>query len=117
MPKDRSINYVEFPARDLDAVETFYKAVFGWKFTPYGDSYRAFNDSHMDGGFYRSEESALYESGAPLVVFYAEDLEAAHKDVLANGGRISKDTFAFPGGRRFHFQDPHGNELAVWSEK
>jgi predicted enzyme related to lactoylglutathione lyase len=118
VPSDRKIDYVEFPASDFDAVETFYKAVFAWKFTDYGDSYRAFSDGKMNGGFYKSSLcSSQGDNGAALVVFYAEDLERLHKDVLSNGGIVTKDIFSFPGGRRFHFQDPHGNELAVWSDK
>lgn len=115
---DKRINYIELPAHDFDAEETFYKAVFNWTFTPYGDQYRAFNDGALDGGFFKSDKrSSQSEHGAALVVFYAADLEAVRKSVLENGGRINKDIFSFPGGRRFHFEDPHGNELAVWSEK
>ena len=117
MPVDKKINYVEFPANDMDAVERFYKALFNWKFTPYGEEYRAFTDGHLDGGFYKSDKRASYSDGAALIVFYVEDLEAAEAATRTNGGTIQKEIFAFPGGRRFHFLDPHGNELAVWSDK
>jgi predicted enzyme related to lactoylglutathione lyase len=118
VPSDKKIDYIEFPAEDFDAVETFYKAVFNWKFTDYGDTYRAFTDGKLDGGFFKStKRSCQSDDGAALVVFYAEDLEGLHQAVLANGGVVIKDIFPFPGGRRFHFQDPHGNELAVWSDK
>lgn len=114
---DKRINYIELPADDLDAVEAFYKTLFDWTFIPYGDEYRAFNDGSIDGGFYKSDQRASYAKGSALVVFYVEDLEAAEAAVKVNGGTIHKEIFAFPGGRRFHFLDPHGNELAVWSDK
>lgn len=115
---DKKIDYIELPAADFGAVETFYKAVFGWTFTDYGDSYRAFSDGKLDGGFFKSDKrSSQGDNGAALVVFYAEDIEGMRQSVLANGGVVSKDIFSFPGGRRFHFHDPHGNELAVWSDR
>jgi uncharacterized protein len=110
------INYVELPARDLDAVERFYSEAFGWTFTDYGPEYRAFSDGAFDGGFRRADACSSSAQGAALVVLKAEDLEQARATVLRCGGRIVTDIFAFPGGRRFHFADPVGNELAVWSE-
>jgi predicted enzyme related to lactoylglutathione lyase len=115
MPSDKTIDYVELPAADLDKVEAFYAAVFGWRFTDYGPEYRAFADGKLDGGFYRSELCSSTSTGAALIVLFADNLEVVHAQVLANGGTIHKDIFDFPGGRRFHFLDPHGNELAVWS--
>ena len=115
MPENLKIDYVELPARDLDAVRAFYGAVFGWTFEPYGADYLAFSDGRTDGGFYRSDARSEQASGAALVVFYAEDLDAVRRAVEAAGGRIAKAPFDFPGGRRFHFADPAGNELAVWS--
>ena len=111
------INYVELPAADFDDVQRFYERAFGWAFTDYGPDYRAFNDGAMDGGFYASSLVSHSERGAALVILYAADLEAAREAVLANGGLLSRDVFAFPGGRRFQFTDPHGNELAVWSDQ
>jgi uncharacterized protein len=116
MLSDHKINYLELPARDLDAVEVFYKEAFGWTFTDYGPDYRAFNDGAIDGGFYRSEASSETKNGAALIVLYAENLEQTRDTVISNGGSIVKEIFSFPGGRRFHFADPNGNELAVWSE-
>jgi uncharacterized protein len=117
MPNDLKINYLELPARDLDAVETFYKSAFGWTFTDYGPDYRAFNDGSIDGGFYRAPlSSSSTANGAALIVLYAKDLETCRDTVLASGGKLVKDIFSFPGGRRFHFADPNGNELAVWSD-
>lgn len=118
MPTDRQINYIEFYAADLDQIEAFYSETFGWQFTSYGPQYRAFNDGTMDGGFELSaDKRSSADTGGALVVLYAEELESTRDRVIKNGGRIHKDIFDFPGGRRFQFFDPHGNELAVWSEK
>jgi predicted enzyme related to lactoylglutathione lyase len=114
--EDQKIDYVEFPARDFDAVQSFYEQAFGWTFTDYGDEYRAFADGRLDGGFRLSDAASTVEIGATLVVLYANDLEATRDKVVACGGRIMVDIFPFPGGRRFQFADPHGNELGVWSE-
>ena len=117
MPNDRKIDYIELPAADFDAVEAFYSSVFGWAFEDYGEGYRAFSGGGLDGGFFRSDARSEQSSGAALVIFYAEDLEAVQRAVEAAGGRIVRPIFDFPGGRRFHFADPHGNELAVWSDR
>lgn len=117
MASDQKIDYIELPARDLEAIETFYSGAFGWAFTDYGPTYRAFSDGKLNGGFFKSELRSRTENGAALVVLYATDLEATRDRVLAVGGSLHKDIFSFPGGRRFHFLDPHGNELAVWSDK
>ena len=116
MPTDRKVDYLELPARDLDAAQAFYENAFGWSFTDYGPDYRAFSDGNIDGGFYRAEAQSSTEIGAALIVIYATDLERTKERVLACGGSIVKDIFSFPGGRRFHFADPNRNELAVWSE-
>lgn len=116
MPADQKINYLELPAADLDAVEAFYAGAFGWTFVDYGPEYRAFNDGFIDGGFYKAEVVCSRSTGGALIVLYAEDLERTRETVLAHGGTILQEIFAFPGGRRFHFADPHGNELAAWSE-
>ena len=116
MPHDLKIDYIELPAADLDAVRAFYAAVFGWTFEAFGDDYLAFSDGRLDGGFYRSDARSRQDSGAALVVFYAADLDAVRTAVEAAGGAILTEPFEFPGGRRFHFADPAGNELAVWSK-
>lgn len=116
MSTETKINYIELPAADLDAAEQFYNSAFGWTFTAYGEEYKAFNDGSLDGGFYKSELKSSSEQGAALVVLYAADLEQTEATVRDNGGTITQAIFSFPGGRRFHFSDPHGNELAVWSE-
>lgn len=113
---EQKIDYLEFPATDFDAVQGFYSSCFGWQFTDYGPDYRAFSDGKLDGGFYRSDAHSSPQKGAVLVILYAGDLEATCDKVKQSGGVIVKDIFSFPGGRRFHFADPHGNELAVWSD-
>lgn len=112
---DRRINYVEFPARDLEAVQAFYEKAFGWSFTSYGPEYVAFNDGAFDGGFFKAPLRSSTKDGGALVVLYADALEDTRDRVVACGGSICKEIFSFPGGRRFHFEDPAGNELAVWS--
>ena len=114
MREDGKIDYVELPGGDLPAAKAFYTAAFGWSFTDYGPDYAAFNEG-LDGGFHagQADEGAVAK---PLVILYAHDLEAMEAKVRAAGGQITKAIFSFPGGRRFHFTDPAGNELAVWSE-
>ena len=111
------INYIEFPAQDFDAIQAFYEKAFGWRFVDYGPEYRAFNDGNLDGGFYKSTKHSSTENGAALVILYTQNLEAALGRVTRAGGTIIVDIFDFPGGRRFQFIDPNGNQLAVWSDK
>jgi predicted enzyme related to lactoylglutathione lyase len=113
---DQKIDYVEFPAADFDAIQAFYEKAFGWTFTDYGPEYRAFTDGKLDGGFRQADVNSSTENGSALVVLFARDLEATRDKVTASGGVILQDIFSFPGGRRFQFADPHGNELAVWSD-
>ncbi|HSG80863.1 MAG TPA: VOC family protein [Gemmatimonadota bacterium] len=110
---DRRIDYVEFPVTDIEEAKSFYTEVFGWSFTDYGPEYTSFFDGRLAGGLTKSETVG---AGGALVVLYAVDLEGVESKVKAHGGRIVKETFEFPGGRRFHFADPSGNELAVWSD-
>ena len=112
--QDRRVDYIEFPVLDLDEVKRFYGSVFGWSFTDFGPEYTSFADGRLTGGFFKSE---TVQPGGPLVVIYTLDLESLAKTVAANGGTIVKETFEFPGGKRFHFRDPSGYELAVWSDK
>ncbi len=111
---DKRVDYVEFKVTDLEAAKAFYSGAFGWKFQDWGPEYASFEDGRLTGGFHLSEEVTR---GGPLVIIYAVDLEAVEAGVRANGGSIAKEIFSFPGGRRFHFTDPSGNELAVWSDK
>ena len=110
---DGRIDYIEFPLADIAKTKSFYGEVFGWKFTDYGADYTSFEDGRLAGGF--SKERQVIQGG-PLIVIYARDLSATQMTVRSAGGKISKETFSFPGGRRFHFTDPNGNELTVWSE-
>ncbi|MCY7297145.1 VOC family protein [Alteromonas sp. a30] len=116
MPDHEKLNYVEFPASDLTATKTFFEAVFGWSFTDYGPEYTAFSDQGLDGGFFTSPLSNQTENGGALLIFYSNNLEATLNKVEANQGKIAKPIFSFPGGRRFHFIEPSGNEFAVWSD-
>ncbi|MEH8015967.1 VOC family protein [Rheinheimera muenzenbergensis] len=117
MSGQEKINYIELPASDLKAIKQFYSQVFGWVFADYGPDYVAFANSGLDGGFYRSSKCSVTADGAGLVVLYSKDLLQTQTNIEAAGGVIVKPAFNFPGGRRFHFADPHGNELAVWSEQ
>lgn len=113
MERDRRIDYIELPTTDIAATKRFYVDVFGWKFTDYGPDYTSFEDGRLAGGFTRDGKVA---KGGALVVIYADNLEAVEAKVRQAGGTIVKPIFGFPGGRRFHFTDPSGNELAVWTE-
>ena len=110
------INYVEFPAADIAATKAFFQQAFGWSFEDYGPDYTAFANQGLDGGFFRSDQQSTTASGGALVVFYSSDLEASLDRVISAGGVICKDIFSFPGGRRFQFTEPSGNEFAVWSD-
>lgn len=112
--KNNHINYVEFKANNLEAIKVFYGKTFGWTFTDYGSTYMAFSNSGLEGGFETTEDPIV---NGVLVVLYHENLDTLKSKIIKAGGEISKDTFRFPGGRRFHFVDPSGNELAVWSDK
>ena len=113
MEVNNHINYIEFKVHDLEKIKTFYTATFGWTFTDYGPTYTAFSDSGIAGGFEYTDEPIV---NGVLVVLYHKNLEAIEEQVKKAGGAIVLETFSFPGGRRFHFKDPTGNELAIWSE-
>lgn len=117
MNSHEKIDYVEYPARNLVATKDFFEKVFHWNFEDFGPEYTAFYDQGVDGGFYQSDLVSNVSMGAALVVFYSEDLEATQRKVETHGGKIKKPIFEFPGGRRFHFTEPSGNEFAVWSDK
>ena len=108
------IDYIEIAATNLADIERFYTEAFGWKFTDYGPEYTSFADGRLSGGFFKSDG---VRAGSVLVVIFALDLEASEARVRKAGGTITKEIFRFPGGRRFHFRDPSGNELAVWSDR
>jgi len=117
MNHHEKINYVEFPATDISATKAFFEKAFNWTFEDYGPEYTAFSNAGLDGGFFKSELTASTAKGSALIVFYSEALEKTESKILEAGGTIVKPIFSFPGGRRFHFSDPNGNEYAVWSDK
>ncbi|MBV7316591.1 VOC family protein [Shewanella sp. NIFS-20-20] len=116
MAQHHSINYLEIPVRDMALAKAFFTRVFGWQFSDYGPHYSCFNHVGIDGGFYEDALCFNTAKGCPLVVIYSEDLAKTAQDIVNAGGEISKNTFSFPGGQRFHFCCPNGNEYAVWSE-
>lgn len=111
---DRTINYIEFPLVDKAATMAFYEKLFGWTFQEWGDSYISFSGAGVEGGF-NGVDGVPVTSPGVLVVLYADDLQAMRSAVLDAGRPITTETYEFPGGRRFHFTDPNGNELAIWS--
>jgi len=118
MSTHNQIDLVEFPAAspdDLAATRGFFTAVFGWQFTDYGDGYSDTHDSGVGSGINASEPGEC--SAMPLAVVYVTDIEAARASVIAAGGALMGEIYEFPGGRRFHFTEPSGNELAIWSDK
>ena len=116
MKEHEKINYVEFPAKDIETAKAFFTTVFGWSFVDYGPDYAAFSNEGIDGGFFKSDFTVSTENGSALIIFYSEELEKTQSKIENAGGKIIKPIFSFPGGRRFHFGDPNGNEYAVWSE-
>jgi predicted enzyme related to lactoylglutathione lyase len=111
-----TIHYIELPATDIEGTKRFFADAFGWTFVDYGPDYCSFQGAGLDGGFYRSDQSARTDTGSALVVLYSPDLEASLERVTVAGGTLLKPIFDFPGGRRFHFTDPSDNEYAIWSE-
>ncbi len=112
--KSNRINYIEFKANDLEKTKIFYNQCFGWKFKDYGPDYVSFSKSGLKGGFEKSDNEI---TNGTLVVLYHKNLDKIKTKIIEVGGKICKDTFSFPGGKRFQFLDPSGNELAVWSDK
>lgn len=117
MNEHEKINYVEFPAKNIQATKDFFAEAFGWSFQDFGPDYTAFSNQGLDGGFYKAELFSSTSTGAALIVFYSTDLEATQDKIEKANGVIVKPIFSFPGGRRFHFTEPSGNEFAVWSDK
>jgi predicted enzyme related to lactoylglutathione lyase len=116
MHHHEKINYLEFPASDLESTKIFFKDVFDWVFEDYGAEYTAFSNAGLEGGFFKSDLCASTKNGSALVVFYSAKLEKTQEKIEKAGGKIVKPIFLFPGGRRFHFSDPSDNEYAVWSD-
>jgi hypothetical protein len=116
MNQHEKINYIEFPSKNIETTKDFFTAVFGWSFVDYGPDYTAFSNAGIDGGFFKSDLTTNTSNGSALIVFYSKDLEQTQTKIVQSGGSINKPIFSFPGGRRFHFNDPIGNEYAVWSD-
>ncbi len=116
MNEHEKINYIEYPSSDLQRTKAFFSEVFGWSFQDFGHEYIAFNDQGINGGFFKSDLCSSTSNGAALTVFYSQNLEATQDKIVKAGGTIIKPMFSFPGGRRFHFTEPAGNEFAVWSD-
>jgi hypothetical protein len=115
--KQNQIDYVEFPASSVSALQAskkFYGEVFGWSFQDWGDEYADTKDSGIGSGI---AADPLHRTQGPLVVLYTTELETMRERIVNAGGTISKDIVSFPGGRRFHYMDPAGNQLGVWSDK
>jgi uncharacterized protein len=106
------IDYLEFPSANGAGSKSFFEEAFGWRFTSYGPLYTGIDDAGIDAGIDADAE----RSGAPLAIVRTVDLVEAERKVLAAGGVITRPAFDFPGGRRFHFREPGGNEMAVWVE-
>ena len=118
MSRHAKIDYLEFASRDLASTKHFFESVFDWQFTDYGPEYTAFTAAGIPsgGGFYYAEMASKPDSGGALVVFYSDDLAETQGKIESAGGKIVKPIFSFPGGSRFHFEEPSGNEFAVWTE-
>lgn len=116
MSQHEKINYIELPANDLPANKKFFQQAFGWQFEDFGEEYTAFANQGVDGGFYKSDLKSVSAEGSALVVFLSERLEETQQKIVDSGGAIVQEIFSFPGGRRFHFTDPCGNEYAVWTK-
>jgi predicted enzyme related to lactoylglutathione lyase len=110
---DHSISYLEFPLTDAERTKSFFSAVFGWEFQDWGPDYLSFTGAKVDGGFNRERKPGMDNTG-PLVVLFADDLDKTVSEVKSAGAKVSREIYDFPGGRRFHFIDPNGNEMAVW---
>lgn len=116
MSNHEKINYLEIPAKDIEQTKAFFNEVFGWSFMDYGPEYIASSDAGIDIGFFKSTQSVQTGLGSALIILYSDTLEDTHQKIERAQGKILKPIYSFPGGRRFHFADPNGNEFAVWGE-
>ncbi len=117
MPVENQINYIEIPVKHVNNSKQFFTEVFGWQYIDYGDEYSSISNAGIDAGIYKSDKDFTVAKGTALVVMYSENLELKIEGIKKAGGAITQEIFDFPGGRRFHFSDPNGNEFAVWSDK
>ncbi len=116
MSDHHKFHYIELPASDVDEMKAFYGNAFGWTFKDWGREYVEIQGAGVEGGFDASSGDRKPSNQGALVILFSNDLEATRQAVINNGGRVSVETFEFPGGRRFHFTDPSGNELAIWTK-
>ena len=116
MNEHEKLNYVEFSASNISETKSFFSSAFGWSFEDFGPDYTAFSGEGLDGGFFKSDQASSTNNGAALLIFYSNNLYATLAKVERLGGKIVKPVFSFPGGHRFHFTEPSGNEFAVWSD-
>jgi uncharacterized protein len=110
-----TIDYIELAAPDLDAAREFYSAAFGWEFNDYGGDYAGIRAADGEGEVGGLNPEGEAGPGGALVLLFSEDLDATVAKVADAGGTISREPYDFPGGRRFYFRDPAGNELGVWA--
>ena len=114
--KENCIDFIEFPANDIEGLaqsKRFFSEVFGWSYQDWGDDYSDTSGSGLGSGLNADPD---HRPSMPLIVIYSSNLEDTRANVVAAGGKITRDIFSFPGGQRFHFKDPSGNELAAWSD-
>jgi predicted enzyme related to lactoylglutathione lyase len=111
------IDYLEIPSKNMEITKEFFSSVFGWTFESYGPEYMVFGNAGINGGFYfHPDLTCTMATGSILPVFYSENITQTESDIIKAGGEVIKPLFAFPGGIRFHFSDPNGNEYAIWSD-
>ena len=116
MSHHHNINYIEIPVKDIEASKRFFSKVFDWSFVDYGPDYAGIIGAGIDAGLFLSDTTVSASRGSVLVVLYSENLKQSQQSITGQDGEITKPIFTFPGGRRFHFCDPNGNEYAVWSD-
>ena len=111
--RQHAIDNIEFNVSDIQRSKAFYGTALGWTFTDFGPTYCEFSDGRLKGGFTTGE---AVRPGGPLIIVYTHNLMQTQREIIAAGGTVTRPVFDFPGGRRFHFSDPDGYELAVWTQ-
>lgn len=114
--RHHAIDYIELTVTDLDAAKRFYAEAFGWQFNDYGPGYAGIRGLDGEVGGLRLDQERRPSGGGPLVLLYSADLDRSVAAVREAGGEVVNGPYDFPGGRRFHFTDPSGNELGAWAE-
>ena len=116
MEHHNQITYIEIPVGNIADTKAFFTRVFGWQFTDQNGQYTCFHGAGVSGGFYQNPQTFTLAKGTPLLVIFSDNLSSTENEIRDAGGEISKNTFDFPGGKRFHFIDPNGNEFGVWGK-